>query len=242
MELTHGHLLAGRLRYAQPRDGYRTGIEPVLLAAACPARPGQRILEAFCGAAAGLLCLAARIPDIQAVGVELDPAMADLARQNLADNAIAQIEIVTADIADVALAPVDHAFANPPWHDPASTASPLQRRRLAKQAGPGDLERWIAALDRALRPGGTLTLILPAAQIPRARAALGPIGALTIHTLAPKQDRPPKLAILQTRKGLATPDTEQRSILHQPDGAFTPEIDAVLRHGAALPPADPIAR
>ena len=33
MELTDGTLLGGRLRYVQPARGWRTGIEPVLLAA-----------------------------------------------------------------------------------------------------------------------------------------------------------------------------------------------------------------
>ena len=40
METTEGHLLGGRVRYAQPRAGFRSGIEPVLLASFVPARPG----------------------------------------------------------------------------------------------------------------------------------------------------------------------------------------------------------
>ena len=71
MDVTEGHLLGGRVRYAQPRVGYRTGIEPVLLAAAVAARAGERVLEAGCGAGAGLLCLAARVPGITGLGVEL---------------------------------------------------------------------------------------------------------------------------------------------------------------------------
>ena len=60
MDTTEGTLLGGRVRYAQPARGYRTGIEPVLLAAAVPAVPGQAVLEAGTGAGAALLCLAAR--------------------------------------------------------------------------------------------------------------------------------------------------------------------------------------
>ena len=60
MEVTQGHLLGGRVRYAQPRSGFRSGIEPVLLAAAVPARPGERVLEAGSGAGAAL---GAFIPD-----------------------------------------------------------------------------------------------------------------------------------------------------------------------------------
>lgn len=235
MQLTHGHLLGGRLRYAQPEDGYRTGIEPVLLAAACLARPGERVLEAGCGAGAGLLCLAARVPGISGVGVELDPAMADLARQNLRDNGIDRIEIVTADIADAALGRFDHAFANPPWHDPRSSPSPIRRRRLAKQGG--DLERWVDALAAMLAPDGSLTLILPAAQLDRARAAIAPVaGGVCARGLRPKPGRSPKLVIVQAWRGKrgAAPDLAD-TVLHQPDGSFTPPIEAVLRGGAAFP-------
>ncbi|HJS85951.1 MAG TPA: SAM-dependent methyltransferase, partial [Acetobacteraceae bacterium] len=61
MDVTGGTLLGGRVRYAQPAEGFRSGIEPVLLAAAVPARPGECVLEGGSGAGAGLLCLAARI-------------------------------------------------------------------------------------------------------------------------------------------------------------------------------------
>ena len=191
MDLTHGHLLDGRLRYAQPTDGYRTGIEPVLLAASIPAQPGQRVLEAGAGAAAALLCLHARVASLGGLGIELDPAMAALARQNLRDNAATSIDIVNGDILSVTLPVVDHAFANPPWHDPASTPPATERRRLAKHQASGALERWIAAMNRPLATGGSLTLILPVFLLPRALKAAAPIGAPGIHLLLPKRGRRP---------------------------------------------------
>ena len=234
MEVTEGHLLGGRVRYAQPRDGYRTGIEPVLLAASVPAQPGERVLEAGAGAGAGLLCLAARVPGVVGVGVELDPAMADLARRNLRANGAAGLEVVTGDIADVALETFDHAFANPPWHDPRSTPSPVERRRLAKQ-GEG-LEVWIAALTRMLKPGGSLSLILPATPTARAVEALAQarVGHVLQQPLLPKAGRPAKIILLQARAGEERFVTHAAIVLHEEDGSFTEEADAVLRHGGAL--------
>src|ERR1700712_4723911 len=94
-EITHGHLLDGRVRFAQRRTGFRTGIEPVLLAAAIPARAGQRVIEAGTGAGAALLCLAARVPGVSGLGVELDGEMAALARTNAAGNGFSTLEILT---------------------------------------------------------------------------------------------------------------------------------------------------
>ncbi len=51
--VTEDHLLGGRVRYTQPRDGLRAAIDPILLAAAVPARPGDRLLEGGTGAGAG---------------------------------------------------------------------------------------------------------------------------------------------------------------------------------------------
>ncbi|HYZ61878.1 MAG TPA: methyltransferase [Acetobacteraceae bacterium] len=230
MRVTAGHLLGGRLRYAQPADGYRTGIEPVLLAAAIPALPGERVLEAGTGAGAGLMCLAARVPGMAGTGVEIDPAMAELARQNLAANGLAGFEVVTADIRAYAGVGFDHAFANPPWHDPGSTPSPLERRRLAKQGSA--LEDWIAALARSLRQGGTLTLILPVGLAGRAAPSMRRAGLETaqIIPLIPKQGKQAKLALITS-----APAIDPGIVLHEADGAFTPAIEAVLRHGAALP-------
>lgn len=237
METTDGWLLDGRIRYAQPRAGYRTGIEPVLLAASIPARPGERVLEAGTGAGAGLLCLAARVAGLDGVGIELDPDMASLARRNLEANGMG-LSVVTADLglwrAD---APFDHAFANPPWHHAASTPSPIARRRLATQAGEMTLEGWIGALCRALRQGGSLTLVVPAAQAAPAAVAYhgAGAGAVTIFPLWPKRGRDAKLVLVQGRRGGAGPDRIAPGLLlHATDGAFTAEANAVFRDGAAL--------
>ena len=194
------------------------------------------MVEAGTGAGAGLLCLVTRVAGVRGVGVELDPAMADLARRNLRDNALASCEVVTGDIAAMALGRFDHALANPPWHDPRSTASPVERRRQAKQGAA--LEDWIAALGGMMTIGGSLSLILPASQSARASAAMARsgLGRIVICGLLPKAGRPAKLSIVQGRLGADTkPVAEGWIVLHEANGTFTPAIEAVLRRGAALP-------
>jgi tRNA1(Val) A37 N6-methylase TrmN6 len=55
MLTTDGHLLGGRVIYRQPATGFRSSIEPVLLAASVPSTPGEHILEAGTGHGAALL-------------------------------------------------------------------------------------------------------------------------------------------------------------------------------------------
>jgi len=237
--VTAGTLLGGRISYTQPATGFRSGIEPVLLAAAIPARPGETVLEAGTGAGAGLLCLAARVGGIGGGGVESDPGAAELAARNLSANGFARLTIATADIRDfTAAAPCDHAFANPPYHAPEGTPSPDAMRDSAKRAASDTLATWVAALTRNTVSRGSVTLILPAAVLPAALSTLAGSGCGGIHVLPlwPKAARPAKLVIVQARKGArGKASLLPGLVLHEADGRFTAAAEAILRDGAALP-------
>ncbi len=237
-ELTEGTLLGGRLRHAQPRHGHRTGLEPVLLAAAIAARPGQRVLEGGTGSGAALMCLAARIPGISGFGLERDPATAALARANIAANALPGLAIETTDLTSWAAgAPYDHAFANPPWHEAAATPSPNAEKDAARRATPDLIAAWARSLARALRPRGTLTLILGADHLATGIAALAEAGcgSLALFPFWPKPGRPARLVLLRAIRGGRGPARLLPGLtLHQPNGRFTPEADEILRAGASL--------
>ncbi|MCA1941943.1 MAG: methyltransferase, partial [Caenispirillum bisanense] len=47
--VTEDRLLGGRVRLLQEQEGYRAAVDPVLLAAACPMRPGQSVLDVGIG-------------------------------------------------------------------------------------------------------------------------------------------------------------------------------------------------
>lgn len=238
MLTTQGWLLDGRVRYAQPAEGYRTGIEPVLLAASVPAQAGQSVLEAGTGAGAGLLCLAARVPGLRGHGVEIDPAMAELARQNIVANDFDGLTTVVADVGGWRGDKMfDHAFSNPPWHGTADTPSPVLRRHLATHSGALPIEGWIAAMRLALRPGGSVTLVVPASQFMRAALGLqaADFGLITLFPLWPKPGRDAKLMLI---RGYAARRGADRVcaglVLHNTDGQFTDEAQSLLRGGAAL--------
>ena len=242
VQTTNGFLLGGRVRYAQPRDGFRSGIEPVLLAACIPARSGQRVLEAGTGAGAALLCLMARVAGLSGVGVERDPAMAALARDNAAANGFDGMEIVTADIVRAAenglAGGFDHAFANPPYHPAGGTPSGISARETAKRAHAGLFGVWATSLGTLLRPRGTLTLILPASALPACLLALDAANcpAATLLPLWPKADRQAKLVLLRgIRQGRGALKLLPGLVLHTAEGGFTPEAEAILRDGAGLP-------
>ena len=221
------------MRYAQPAAGYRTGIEPVLLAAACPARAGERVLELGTGAGAGLLCLAWRVAGVVGVGVEVDPAMAAATRDNFG----AALAVVEADVMALPeLGAFDHVIANPPWHGSTSTPSPIAGRRLAKQATAETLPGWVGAGAGRLRAGGSFTLVLPAASAAGGYAALGAagFGAVAMFPLWPRAGVAARLILLQARLGARGPSRVLAGgVLHDGPG-WTAWADAVLREGGAI--------
>lgn len=226
------------MHYAQPRQGFRSGIEPVLLAASVPVRPGESVLEGGTGAGATLLCLAARVADLHAVGVERDPKLVSLARRNAAANGWPGLSFIMADIAALpGTGAFDHGCANPPYHPAAGTASPDAARQAAKRGQAGVFQLWATALAKRLRPRGTLTFILPAAMLPACAEAFASAGCppTAMLPLWPKAGRKAKLVLLRGVKGgKAAFRVLPGLVLHDAEGGFTQEAEAIMRHGQAL--------
>jgi tRNA1Val (adenine37-N6)-methyltransferase len=238
MLTTEGHLLGGLVSYRQPADGFRSGIEPVLLAASIPAQTGEHVVEAGTGAGAALLCLAARVPGVRATGVEVDAAVAELAAANAKANGFG-IDVVTDRIETAALSgPFDHALANPPYHAADGSASPDARRETAKRGSDGLIQNWIERLGGLLRARGTLTLIVPAGMVPACLATMTACRCpcTAVFPLWPMAERPAKLVLLRGIKDSRMPMRLMPGmVLHRPDGTFSDAARAILADAVALP-------
>lgn len=237
MTCTIGTLLDGRVRYRQSIRGHRSGIEPVLLAAAIPASPGARVLEGGTGAGAGLLCLGHRVAAITGVGIERDLGTAALAADNFAVNRMASLAVIAADVERLPVAGrFDHCFANPPWRPAGDTASPDPGRRLAHRAVPGLLRRWAASLAQVLRAGGSLTLIMPASLLDEGMFAMreAGCGSCRILPLWPRAGRAAKLLILQARRDRRGSTVLLPGLVLHDAAGYSAAANAILRDGAAL--------
>lgn len=238
-DLTHDAFLGGKLHLWQPRMGYRAGVDPVLLAASVEAKAGQSVLDLGCGVGAAALCLGARVPGLTVLGVERQPFYAALAARN-------GLEVVVADLADLPVATreqsFDHVLANPPYFDRRAGYSADDPGREGALGIDTPLEVWVDVAARRLRHKGYLHMIHRVERVPDIlAAATGRLGSPEIWPICPRDGRAAELVIFRARKDgradfrLHAPVIMHLGAAHVADGiSYRPEIQAVLRDGAAL--------
>lgn len=235
-------LLGGRVEFLQPKQGFRAAIDAVLLAAALPATPGQRVLDVGCGVGTAGLCLARRIEDVSVDGVDVQADLVGLARENAALNGFEhRMEFFTADIAADARPPLtnhyDHVMTNPPFGDPTRHRAPDDMAgTLARiETGP-TLESWLDYCLRRLKSRGRLSLIHRADALDRILSHLsGRLGNLVVFPLWPKRGQAAKRVIVSGQKERRTPLIMAPGLeLHDGTGDYAVAARRILWEGAGL--------
>lgn len=245
--VTRDAFLGGRLTIVQPAVGFRAGLDSVLLAAACAADAGQRILDAGAGVGVVGLSVACRLPHVFVTLVERMGRHVDLAARNVADNALSdRVAIVQADLTlPLQQTPLaervgtfDHVLSNPPFHDAASgTRSMIELKDAAHAMEHGDLDRWIRFMTAMAAPAGTVTLIHRAERLGAILTAFeGRFGGIRVWPVHPRPGAGASRILVQGRKGSRAPlRLLAPLVLHHATGSgFTEPVEGALRGGAAL--------
>jgi tRNA1(Val) A37 N6-methylase TrmN6 len=249
-EFTEDAFLGGRLRLRQPKSGHRAGHDAMLLAAATSARSGDRVVDFGAGIGAAGLAVARRVAGIELVLVEIDEALAELARGNAASNAI-PADVIVLDITSAAdtfaasgLSPdsVDVVLMNPPFNDPVRhRASPDKAREIAHVATAATLGTWIHAARRILKSGGVLTLIWRADGLAEVLAALDRgFGNLAILPVHGDMKKPAIRVLVRAVKGGKAPTQMHAALMLNNESAMpNKQAQDILAGKGVLPLAMP---
>jgi tRNA1(Val) A37 N6-methylase TrmN6 len=247
-EISEDAVLGGAIRLRQPRRGHRFGHDAVLLAASCPVRAGDAVVELGAGVGAAGLALASRARDITVTLVEIDPGLAALAAENAHLNGLAdRVRAVALDVlaparafAAVGLAPqsVERVLMNPPFNDPGRQQASRDESRRRAHAAPRDaVAAWIRAANRLLRPHGTLSMIFRADGLSDLTRLITPaFGGLMIQPVHPRGDEPAIRILIRATKASRSPlSLLPGLVLNDSNGQATAQAEAVLRGGSVLP-------
>ena len=245
---TIDHLLDGRLVLEQPSRGFRASIDAVLLAAAvgsgleaAGSSARVEVLDAGCGVGTATLCLARRKAAFAVTGLEIEPATASLARDNVARNSLDdQASIELGDVLDPPISLRHRQFAavmtNPPFNPTSGQVAGDGARALATSDAAGPVA-WLGACLKRLAPGGQLVVVHRADRLPAVLASLDRVaGQIEIIPFWPRADgKPAKRVVIRCRKGRRAPTALLPGlVLHETTGKFTPMAEAILRDGAGL--------
>ena len=247
---TEDAFLGGQLRLRQPKSGHRAGHDAMLLAAATPARAGDRVVDFGAGVGAAGLAVARRVPGIGLVLVEIDAGLAELARGNAAANGLlADVMVldVTSDASTFAAAGLlpdsaDVVLMNPPFNDQARhRASPDKAREIAHVATPATLASWVHASRRILKSGGVLSLIWRADGLAEVLAALDRgFGSLAILPIHGDPAAPAIRVLIRAIKGGRAPAELHPALMLNDESALpNKEVQAILAGEGTLPLAEP---
>jgi FkbM family methyltransferase len=250
MSVTDDAFLDGRLRIFQPRQGYRAGVDAVMLAAAVEPRGGApfTVLDVGAGVGTAGLCVAWRCPEARVVLVEREPELVALARENVARNALDErVSVVEIDITKAATSELaahgmsdgafDQVIANPPFHaEGAGTAAATALKAAAHAMPESELEDWCRFLARMARPRGEALVVHKTEALPGLLSALegrfGGLSALPLHSFAGEAATRVLLRGIKGSRALFR--LEAGIVLHRAEGGFMPGAEAVLRLGQSL--------
>lgn len=244
IDRTRDKIMGGRVTIFQPTNGYRVAIDPVLLAAAIPAKPGEKILDLGSGTGAASLVLALRCTDVFVTGLELQGSLFDLAEDSANETGLNdRVKFFEGDLLKppeaFSLGCFDHVMANPPYFQSGQGNIPKDfSKRTATIEGSATLTDWLKFLLTHVCDKGTLTIIHRYDRSEEVIASLKIFGAgnLVIFPLwQNKLKKEAKRVIIQAQKGVAwTKKIRPGLILHGKGGVFTANAEAVLREGKAL--------
>ncbi|ARN80918.1 methyltransferase [Methylocystis bryophila] len=232
--------LGGRLQLAQDERGHRVGLDAALLAAATPAAVSGLILDLGAGVGAVGLSAALLAPRARIGLVEIAPAAAALARENIRLNRLEErARVFEADFVDAAnrrasglvYEEADVVLTNPPHHAKGRVrASPDPARALAHVAAV-PLADWTRAALALLAPGGSFAMIHRAEALAECLAAMGTkLGGVAILPVSPRDGAAATRVLIRGVKGSKAPlSILPPLILHHSDGAYAPLADAILR-------------
>lgn len=229
---TLGTFYRGRVLVLQKKRGYRFSVDAPLLADFIDTRPGDVLLELGTGCGIIALLLSDK-PFRRLVALEIQPALADLARRNVGLNKLeGRLEVIEADLRSFASRErFDVVFANPPYIKRRGGHLSLSRERsIARHEVACDIFDIMAKTADLLTPDGRAYFIYPARREADFREALrrGGLALRRLRPIRPRPDAPANLFLAACGFGEGAVEELPPLVLFGGDGAYSAEAQEIF--------------
>ena len=229
-------LQLNNLHIIQSEDGFRFGMDAVILGDFARVRPHEHVIDMGTGTGILPILLSAQREDATFSALELQPQMADMATRSVALNGLSErIRVYAADMRDAAgllgYQCAHMVVSNPPYGKQGSTLKNATNSvTLAKHEDDAGIDSWVQSCSAVLRNMGRLCMVFPAQRL------LELTDAFRNHRIEPKRirmvyakvDRAPYLVLLEGMKN-AKPGLLWMPplVVYEADGRETAEIDRI---------------
>jgi tRNA1Val (adenine37-N6)-methyltransferase len=245
-EFTTDTLLRGRVTLLQPARGFRSSLDPILLAGFL-SPPFGRVLDIGCGTGALAFLLMNADPGGRCVAVELQPRLARLARAGAARNGFSsRLTVIESDVRALPeerlpTASFDLVATNPPFRRlDEGMASPDDEKARAHHEITLTLSQWSAIAARVVRPNGRVAVVFAADRLGELllRFEADGLFATRVRTVHPDGERPATRVLVEARRGRSRPSlvVETPLIVHGKygtGGRFSEEVARMLGEDVA---------
>ena len=244
MNLTKDAVSGGALYLYQHEEGYRFGLDAILLATDLPPLPPSPVVyDLGAGNGAVGLMIASRDDKVKAWSVEIQLSLHKLALKNIAlNNFVGRVSPVNGDIREYkSLFRPHHAdlvVCNPPYYRKGTgQKSPNKERTNAHQEVNGTLRDFVAAAAFVAKPNGWLKLIIPPFRLLDLLDAVRAtdFGCRTIRFVHAKADKDAYLMECTFRRGAANAFVVRPPLVLHDGPHFTDEVRNRFDHAAGKP-------
>lgn len=224
------------LRILQKTDGFRFGMDAVLLADFARVPAQARVADFGTGSCILPLLLHGRGKGSHFDALELQPDMADMARRTVRLNALESrvtVHCLPVEQAGQVIPPcsLDAVICNPPYGLPGATLrNPSDSLCLARHQGKNGLREWFQSAHQLLKGKGRFSMVYPAPRMLEAMDALqaAHLTPKRFRLVYPFASKPANLVLIEAVKdGKPMLHPEPPLIVYQPDGAMTDELKAI---------------
>ncbi len=223
----------GRIRLIQKKRGYRFSVDAPLLADFIEIRAGESVLELGTGNGVIPLLLSSR-SFRRLVALELQPALAALARRNVLLNGLEdRIAVLETDLRSFEAAePFDVAFSNPPYiRRRGGHLSLSAEKSMAKHEIGCDISDIMQAAAQALSRDGRCYFVYPAARradFDRARETSG-LKTRRLRLVRSKAEDPPRWILAECDFSAAAAVELTPLCVYEETGKYTSEMERIFR-------------
>ena len=231
LTLEETFILGKKIKLFQPKDGYKSGIDPIFLAYFADVKTSDVVFDFGCGVGASTFAVEFFKSPKLVKGFEIQECLAELFLMNAKENN-SKITISNMCISKIKET-ADVIIMNPPYYNSENFISPendiLKQANMESDIG---LFEWLFCARRCLKPKGKLSIVHRTDRLDDILHDLKKLGfgGISIIPLWPKLGKPSKRMIVNAIKNSKKPlSLSPGLIIHAEESYYTPQAEDILR-------------